>query len=153
MEIIVKHKGQVTKGGKLKFDNTPLFEDVVNRMRDKRFELVLREEQHEISTDSYGYLFGGILKTAYTTEQYSWYDRSEDIHYKYFAPKYLMYDKAVVLGNGQTKIKSQMRDIKDLNQKEMSAYIERIIIDLAEDGIVILDAENYKIAKRYKTIK
>lgn len=153
MEIVVKHRGEVTKAGKLKFENQKLFEEVIARMNGKRFELVLKEAQEDISVDTYGYFFGGILKTAYSTEQYSWYDKSEDIHYKYFAPKYLMYDKAVRLANGQIKIKRLMRDIKDLSQKEMSSYIERVIIDLAEDQIICLDPSEYQIAKRYKTIK
>lgn len=151
MDIVVRHTGEIDLTGKLKFDNVELFNDVKNRLRGKKIELTLKEKSEEKTVDQLGYYYGGVLKTAHATNQYDWLDKSEDLHEKVFAPKFLMYEKAVRTVNNKITMRKMIRSLSDLNQKEMSQFIERVIADLESDGIRVLLPSEYEIAKRYKT--
>jgi hypothetical protein len=113
--------------------------------------LTLKQKSEDISSESFGYYFGIVLKVAHSTNQYDWLDKSEDLHEKVFAPKFLMYEKAVRTVNNKITMRKMIRSLSDLNQKEMSQFIERVIADLESDGISIPLPSEVEIPKRYKT--
>ena len=115
---------------------------------------VARVKSKRVSNDTYAYFFGGVLKTAMQFEKFGGWEE-DDIRYEY-EMMFLAEEKMMIIRNSEgvevgRKVVKKHRSISDCNQKEVNEFIEKVIADLAMNGIVVLTPEQYYLEK-HKTI-
>lgn len=141
MRIEMKHSGEVRNGVKY-YDNPDLYRQQLQELEGKRFIEVIKEKHKTPSRGQYGYYRGGILATCHSSEMFAHFDTKDDIHTNYFAPKFLSYVVQVRIKNERYEIK-KVRSLTELSEKEMAMFLERVIADCAELGIIVLTGEEY----------
>lgn len=141
MRIEIKHSGHVKNGVKY-YDNPELYRQQLQELEGKRFVEIIKEKHQSPSRSQYNYYRGGILSTCHSSEIFSHFDTKDDIHTDYFAPKFLSYVVQVKIKNERYEVK-RVRSLTELNDKEMSVFIERVLADAAELGIQVLSGEEY----------
>jgi len=144
---IIKHFGKIMNG-KLYFSNEALWEQQRLALESKEFELIIKEKHKKATNDQYGYYRGGILGTCYTSEMFSHFDKPDDIHENYFAPKFLSYTTMVTIlnpktGNTERFERVKVRSMAELDRKETGEFIDKCIADCEVNGIHILTPEEY----------
>jgi hypothetical protein len=149
-KINIKHLGKVMNR-KLYFINSRLWEQQLSMLEGKEFELIIKERHKKTTVDQHGYYRGGILGTCHQTEMFSHFDKPDDIHENYFAPKFLSYKVMVELPKEKYTI-TKVRSMSQLDKKETAEFIDRVLADCAENGVEILSPEEYYI-EQFKTIR
>lgn len=146
---ILKHPGKVIRG-KLNFYNVQLWNQQLDALEGKEYDLVIKEKHKKPTLDQFGYYRGGILTTCHSSDIFMHFDKPDDIHENYFAPKFLSYTVMVQLPNEKYELK-KVRSMADLTREETAIFIDRVLADCAELGIHVLSPEEY-YTENYKTI-
>jgi len=141
MKITIKHFGHV-KNGKKFYENLDLYREQIQALEGKNFVEEIKERKVSASMSQYGYYRGAILSTCHKSEMFSYFENKDSIHENYFAPKFLSYKVLVKLPE-KTYEQLKVRSLADLSVDEMKEFIERVLADCAENGILIPDPESY----------
>lgn len=142
MAVQIKHFGKIVNGKRV-YSNLSLHHQQLLQLEGKEFEEVIKERTKKVTLDQFGFYYGGILPTCHQSEMFSHYDKSEDIHEDYFADKFLSYKKLITLPDGTIHTKTKYHSLTSLNRKEMSEFIEKVLIDCEMNGILVLSPEQY----------
>ena len=140
-KIDIKHQGKVV-GGKISHYNLELYQQQLYELEGKEIVILIKERHKKITTSQQGFYRGGILPSCYNSEMFSHFDTKDDVHSNYFAPKFLSYIVPVKIKNEQYEIK-KVKSLTELSDKEMSVFIERVLAECAELGIIVLSPEEY----------
>lgn len=141
MKISINHYGIVKDGRKI-YHNQSLYDDQLRQLEGKPFVEVIKEVHKKPSHSQYGYYRGGILIACHQSEEFSHYDKKDDIHDEYFAPKYLSYTKLIDIDGNKYEI-TMIRSLADLSQDEMSLFMTKVLADCDQKGIVVLSPADY----------
>lgn len=147
--IDIKHQGKVV-GGKIVHCNPDLYQQQLYELESKEIYILVKERHRKVTSSQQGFYRGGILPSCHNSEIFSYFDTKDDIHTNYFAPKFLSYIVPVKIKNEQYEVK-KVRSLTELNDKEMSVFIERVLAECTELGILILSPEEYS-NKNYNNI-
>lgn len=142
MKLSIRHFGKV-KGGRTVFSNQQLYFQQLSQLEGKEFELVIKERLKRPTISQYNYYRGAILSSCFESEMFSYFDTADQIHSDYFAPKFLSHTVLVKLPTKQYEI-LKVRSMADLTRKEISEFIERVIVECALIDIQILSPEEYQ---------
>lgn len=145
MQILVKHRIDIDNTGKISFKDLDLFNRQKDSLRGKKVILYMVEDEAKASPDQLKYYFGVLLRIAFKSDMYNHYDKSDDLHYKHFVWKYLSYTEIIEIEGKKKLIKKTRSLSEDLTVSEMSDFIERVIVDLAEDNIDVLSPQEYAL--------
>jgi len=142
MNLTIKHYGRV-KNGRLEYFNYQLYRDQITQLEGKEFYVEFKEKHIKPSNNQHAYYRGCILVCCHKSEMFSHFDKKDDIHDDYFAPKFLSYVKVVKVGDlVQEQVK--VRSLGDgFSQEEMKEFIDRVIADCEMNGIKIPGPEEY----------
>lgn len=146
LKPIVKHFGWISNG-RVFYHNKDLYFQQLTQLEGKQIEVVFKERIKKPSVDQYGYYRGAILGACFESEEFSHFDKPDDIHKEYFAPKFLSYTKMVTVGDKKHEV-VLTRSMADLNRKETSEFIERALADCGLHGIIVLSPDEY-LLKNY----
>lgn len=145
MQILVKHRTEVDfNTGKITFKDLELFNKQKDSLRGKKVIIYMVEDEPVTSPDQIRYYFGVLLRIAHKSNEYNHYDKSDDLHYKHFGFKYLGYTDVEEV-EGKKRLVKKIKSIAELPMSEMSEFIERVIVDLADDGIDVLSPQEYAL--------
>ncbi len=148
MAIQIRHYG-IMKGRKIHLHNVPLYNKNADGLEGKRIELTIKEVHETPSSDQHAYYRGAVIETGLQAECFGeWTGDELDA---FLTDKYLGYDIIKDLGRLGRVIIRKIPSKADLSKKEMSEFVERCIMFLATEGIVVHSADSYKLNK-YKTI-
>jgi len=143
MKPQVRHFGKIVNG-KRNYYNLELHHQQLLQLEGKEFEEVIKERAKKITLDQYAFYRGAILPTCHQSEMFSHYDNNDEIHEEYFAHKFLRYKKLVNNSDGTKIERTKVRSLSELNRKEMSEFIEKVLYHVQELGILVLSPEEYK---------
>ncbi len=152
MAIQIRHYG-IVRGKKILLHNLPLFNKNIESLEGKQIEFTIKEKHETPTTDQYAYYRGGIIETALTAECFGgWTGDEVD---KYFSDKHLGYNVEQIIRkkSGVEHRLTRVIPSKDSSfpRKKMAEFIDKCIMELAEESIIVLTPEQYKVDK-YKTI-
>lgn len=147
---IIRHFGNISEDGTISFNDDELWENQRMSLRGKRFELVIKERVQKPSPNQFSYLFGGILPTVMSCNEFSHYTDAKELFDDYFAPKFLSYQVLVRKGK-KSWLQTKTKGLSDLNKKEMSELVDKMLIWCAQEEIEVLDSEAY-VTKKYREI-
>lgn len=139
--IEVKHQGKVV-GGKIVHYNPELYQQQLYELEGKEIVIIVKERHKKVTPSQNGYYRGGILPACHNSEIFCWFDTKDDIHTNYFAPKFLSYVIEVKIKNERYEIK-RVRSLSELNEQEMTNFIERVLSECMELGILILAPDEF----------
>lgn len=148
MKLLVKHYGRI-EGGKKIYYNIPLYKQQMAALENKEFVEIIEEKPFKASLDQHSYYRGGILGTCIQTEYFAHFAKEDDIH-DFFADMFLKYSIQVNTSKG-SKIIYKIRSTADLTKKEYSEFIDKVKFWCADNGITILEPEQYH-SRFFKTI-
>lgn len=151
MKPIVRHFGNISENGTISFNDPELWENQRISLRGKRFELVIKERVQKPSPNQFSYLFGGILPTIMSCNEFSHYTDAKELFDDYFAPKFLSYQVLVRKGK-KTWLQTKTKGLSDLSKKEMAELVDKMLIYCGQEGIEVLEAEAY-VNKHYREIE
>lgn len=144
-QILVKHRVDIDfNTGKVNFKDLELFNKQKDSLRGKKAIIYILEDEPNSSPDQIKYYFGVLLRIAHKSNDYNHFDKSDDLHYKHFGNKYLGYSE-VEEKEGKKRLVRKIKSIAELPMSEMSEFIERVIVDLAMDGIDVLSPQEYAL--------
>ena len=147
MAIQIRHYG-IMKGRKIHLHNVPLFEKNADALEGKRIELSIKEVHEKPSTDQHAYYRGAVIETALTAECFGeWTGDEVD---EFLSDKYLGFNIVKHMGKYGGASFRVVPSKADLTRKEMAEYVDRCIGFLAENGVVVHTADEYKLHK-FKT--
>lgn len=142
MKPQVRHFGKIVNG-KRSYYNLELHHQQLLALEGKEFEEVIKERVKKITISQHNYYRGAILPTCHQSEMFCHYDNKDEIHDEYFSEKFLKYVKMANNPDGTKTEKIKYRSLSDLNRKEMSDFIEKVIADCDLNGIIVLSPESY----------
>lgn len=150
-EVTIKHFGKIVKGVK-HYYNPKLHAQTLSELEGKEFEEITREKIKRISLDAHGYYRGGVLGTAMECEMFGGWER-DDIH-DFFAKMFLAYTKTNILrlpdGTERTILIKKVQSTANIGKTKMKVFTDKVIVWLAQHGVVVLSPEEYELGK-YKT--
>jgi len=138
---VLKHYGIVERGIK-KYYLPDLYKKQIDALEGRRFVEVIQEVKNKPSPSQYGFYRGGILPACYESEMFSHLDNKDLIHECYFAKKFLTHKQLVVLKNERYEV-DITRSLADIDDKEMSDFIEKVLAECADLGIYIMSPNEY----------
>ncbi len=150
MKVVIRHFGKVLNNGKIIFADEELWENQRRSLAGKDFELVVTEKLKRPSPNQFSYLFGGILGSMLTCEQFSHYDNPKELCEDLLEPMFLSYQVLVRVGK-KSWLQTKTRRLSDLSKKELSEFIEKVLVYCGREGIEILESEAY-VNKYYREI-
>ncbi len=107
-------------------------------------EEIVKKRTRRVTNDQNAYYYGVILPICFQHEAFSHYNKSDDIHEDYFADKFLSYTKVVTLPDGKVVNKTKVTSTSSLSSEEMSKFIEKVLMDAAQEfGLIIKTPEEY----------
>jgi len=152
MAIQIRHYG-IMKGRKIHLHNVPLFNKNADGLDGKRIELTIKEVHETPSSDQHAYYRGAVIETGLTAECFGGWS-GDELH-KFFVDLFLGIIKHVEVkhkdGSLHITDRRDVPSLSDLSKKEMAEYVEKCIMFLAQEGIVVHTPDQYKLNK-YKTI-
>lgn len=153
MKVVIRHFGKVKEDGDPIFYDLELWNNQRRSLAGKEFEIVMVEKVKRPSPNQFSYLFGGILGSMLTCEQFSHYDSPKELCEDLLEPMFLSYQVLVRVGK-KSWLQTKTRRLSDLSKKELSEFIEKVLVYCGREGIEILESEAY-VNKYYKetTIK
>lgn len=150
MKPTIRHFGNISENGTISFNDETLWQNQRMSLRGKRFELVIKERVQKPSPNQFSYLFGGILPTIMSCNEFSHYTDPKELFDDYFAPKFLSYQVLVRKGK-KTWLQTKTKGLSDLNKKEMAELVDKMLTYCGQEGIEVLEAEAY-VTKNYREI-
>lgn len=150
MNVEIKHFGRILPNGNISFYNNELWNDQRQSLAGKEFELSIKERHKRPSVSQFSYYWGAILKTCLQNESFSHYLTVEELHRDVMQPLFLGYQVRVVVGKKKYD-KHMVKSLSDLNKKETSEFIENVLNFIAQEGVIVLDPEQYK-ERYYKEV-
>lgn len=147
MAIVLRHYG-IMKGRKIYIHNVPLYYKNADALEGKRIELSIKEVHEKPSTDQHAYYRGAVIETALTAECFR--ECTGDEVHKFLSDRYLGFTIIKSIGKYGMSEFRVVPSTADLTRKEMAEYVDRCIGFLAENGVVVHTADEYKLHK-YKT--
>jgi hypothetical protein len=148
--VLIRHFGRITHSGKLFFYELELWNQQLQTLAGKEFEIIIKEKHKRPTVNQFSYYWGGILKTCLTCEQFSHYTTVEELHKEVFQPMFLAYQVRVVVGKKKFD-KVMVKSLSELNKQETADFIDNVLNFLAMEGITILPKDNY-VEKYYREI-
>lgn len=148
MKITIRHFGKILDNGNISFYDNEMWQNQRLSLAGKEFELVIKEKIRRPSPNQFSYYFGGILGTCITCEQFSHYSTVEEIHNEVFKPMFLSYQVMVKVGEKKWQ-KTVTRSLSELNKKETNEFIQNVLNFCSQEGIEILEAQQY-VNKHYR---
>lgn len=154
-EPTIRFYGTVVNGKRTYF-RPQLHQKALEKLEGKQFEEVIKQRFEDESPNQHAYYRGGIIKaTCMETELFGGWSEV-DIH-DYFAKKFLTNIRPKVLkfpdGTETTIEVAHTESTGDLGKKRMSEFIDRVLIDLAENNIFPLTPEDYYYGKYSEQVK
>lgn len=147
---LIKHYGRVVNGRK-DYYNKALYYQQIALLEGKEFEEVIKIRHKKVTNDQYAYYFGAVLTTCFETELFCAFDKAADVH-AYFEDKFLSYKTMLIVGDVKKEI-IKYHSLSQLGKKEMSEFIERVLMHLRNDlNIIILSPEEFYL-ENYRTTK
>lgn len=151
MNPIVRHFGKTLENGDMIFHNEELWDNQRKSLVGKEWELVIKPRVRKPSPNQFSYLFGGILPTIMSCNEFSHYTDAKELFDDYFAPKFLSYQVLVRKGK-KTWLQTKTKGLSDLSKKEMAELVDKMLIYCGQEGIEVLEAEAY-VNKHYREIE
>jgi len=151
MKVIIRHFGKILENGDIIFNDNDLWESQRLSLRGKSFELVIKERIQRPSPNQFSYLFGAIMPTIMSCEEFSHYTDAKELFDDYFAQKFLSYQVLVRKGK-KTWLQTKTKGLSDLSKKEMAELVDKMLIYCGQEGIEVLEAEAY-VQKHYREIE
>lgn len=146
--VDIKHFGKVVKG-RLVYNAPDLLNNHLAGFKDgQEVQVIIQKRRRDTTLNQHRYYRGVILHACYQSEMFSHYDKADDIHDDYFQPKFLSYKKMVIYPDGSKQEITHYHSMADMSDEETSAFIEKVVIDCATNGIPIRSPEEY-----YESIK
>jgi len=142
MALLIKHFG-VIKNGRKVYHNPELYSAQLLQLEGQEFEEVIKKRTRKTTLSQHSYYRGAILASCYQSEMFGHFDKPDDIHDFYFAPKFLTVTKMVKDNNGVNREFKKVIHMSDMTIEETSAFIEKVIADCAQNEIYILSPEEY----------
>lgn len=147
---LIKHYGRVVNGRK-DYYNKALYYQQIALLEGKEFEEVIKIRHKKVTNDQYAYYFGAVLTTCFETELFCAFDKAADVH-AYFEDKFLSYKTMIIVGDVKKEI-TKYHSLSQLGKKEMSEFIERVLMHLRNDlNIIVLSPEEFYL-ENYRTTK
>lgn len=140
MSVEIKHIGQIDENGKKIYYNPELYRNQIDLLRGQEFIEIIKKKHQKVTQSQHGYYRGVILPICHKTNRFLHFDKKDDIHDDYFAPK-LLSEIRVVEVDGKVNEFLKIKSVADLNKEEMTEFIERVLADLSENGITIPSPE------------
>lgn len=140
-QIQIKHFGKIVKGRKV-YNNPELYASQLLQLEGMEFEEIIKKRTRKTTLNQHAYYRGAILPSCYQSEHFSYFDKPDDIHDFYFAKKFLTITKMINV-NGVNKEVKKVISMSEMSDKETSEFIEKVIANCAELGIIILSPEEY----------
>jgi len=141
MDVNVKHYGRV-RSGEIVWGIPELLRQQLIELEGKEIVVIIKKKHEKVTLSQHGYYRGAILIACHKSNMFQSYDKKDDIHDEYFAPKFLSYVKAKEI-NGKMEEFTCMRHLSDLNKDEMSEFLERVLADCAVNGVSVDLPEMY----------
>ena len=142
MEAIYLHLGEVTQEAKLRFDNPEMWERNRKELIGKRFELRLKEEEYKKSKEQLGYLFRGIIRgECCNSNDFTGWTEKEILHH--LECELSTYLQSVRKLDGTEVKKEYILTVKSMGKKQLTIFIEKVIIYLSELGINVKEPKVY----------
>lgn len=129
--------------------NADLWYHQLQQLEGKEYELTIKEKYKKGTEDQFGYYFAGVLNTCYNTNEFSHFDKAQDIHDLFFAPKFLSFNKMVETKYEKFEVQITPR-LSSMSKKEFSDFLEKVISWCGDNNILILTPQEYSLGK-YKT--
>jgi hypothetical protein len=107
------------------------------------FEEIIKKRSNKTTMSQHAYYRGVILEACYQSEMGSQFDKADDIHEDYFAPKFLSYKKLVTDPRGVKSEITKYISMAEMSIEETSEFIEKVIADCAMNGIYFRSPEEY----------
>lgn len=145
----IRHYG-IVRNGKKVYYNTDLYLRQIQSLEGKEFEETIKEKHKKPSKSTHGYYRGGIIASLLTTEEFAGWE-AEEVN-DFFLN---MFSKRIIEKYAPSGHKTEIVHIDttgDMNQKEMATFIDKILVYLTNQGIQILNPEEYNLTK-YRIIK
>lgn len=139
--ILIKHYGYIKNGRKFYLDKD-LYHQQLTSLEGKNFVEIIQERKKKTSLSQYAFYRGAILGAFFESEEFRHFDKADDIHEFYLAPKFLSYKKMIIVGDESIEV-TLIRSMADLSRGETSELIERVIALAAEKEIEILSPDQY----------
>ncbi len=141
----IRHFGHI-KNGKKFYDNPERYRQQIASLEGRRFVEVIEKYTERRTLSQNNYYRGIILEECLKSDLFCYYDNKEDLHEEIFAKKFLKYVIERQVGDKKFNV-TKYRSTAELNKEEFSEFINKVIIWLAQQGIVILDPQEYSLKK------
>lgn len=142
MSVEIKHYGKIDENGKKIYYIPELYRSQIDSLRGYEFVEIVKKKHQKVTQSQHGYYRGCILPICHKTNRFLHFDKKDDIHDDYFAPKFLGYVKVVEI-DGKVQEQKKVKSLENLSKEEMTEFIERVISDSAYNGIVIPQPEEF----------
>ncbi len=147
---VLKHYGKVVNG--VERDYTPeLYKANLAEIESAGGEYVktIQLKGKKVTLDQYAYFFGAVVKTALEFNIYGGWSKGgfQQYYEQEFLWEPMMFIKKLDDGSEVKKQGFNKVGIEDLNRKEMGEFIDKVIMQLATEGIVVLSPEQYQLQK------
>jgi hypothetical protein len=148
MAIQIRHYG-IVRAGRVLLHNLLLYKKNLVSLEGKQIEFTIKELHETPTRDQYAYYRGGVIETALTAECFGgWTGDEVD---KYFSDKFLGYNVEQIIRR-KTGLEHRLTRVipsKDSSfpKKEMAIFIDKCIMELAQEGVEVLSPELYKLIK------
>ena len=151
---IIRHYG-VVRNGKVRLHNLKLYNINKEALEGKQIEFTIKEVHESPTLDQYAYYRGAVIETALTAECFGGW--SGDEVDKELSDMFLGIDRMVEYtrkdGDKVNKITRYVPS-KDgsFPKKSMAEFIDKCIMFLAQENVIVHTPEEYKLNK-YQTLK
>jgi hypothetical protein len=142
MSLQIKHFGKVIKGRKV-YNNPELYTAQLHQLEGQEFEEIIKKRTRKTTLNQNSYYRGAILAACYQSEMFGHFDKPDDIHDYYFAPKFLSIKKMFKDHKGNNVEVTKVISMSEMTVEETSAFIEKVIADAASMDIGILSPDEY----------
>lgn len=147
---VIKHFGKILPNGNISFLNEGLWNEQRQSLAGKDFELTIKERVRKPTPSQFSYYWGGILPTCLKCEAFSHFYTVEEIHSSVFSQMFLQ-DQTRVNFKGVSYTATHTKSLSGLSKKELSEFIDKVLMWCGENGVEVLPAENY-VNKFYREI-
>lgn len=148
--IVLKHFAKIANNGNISFYHADLWNEQRLSLIGKEVEITIKERHRKPSISQFSYYWGGILRTCLQHESFSHYTSVEELHKEVMQPMFLGYQVRVVVG-GKKYDKHMVKSLTELSKKETAEFIDNVLNFVAQEGVIILQPEQYT-EKYYREI-
>ncbi len=154
MPPIIRHYG-IIRNGKVRLHNLPLYNINKDALEGKQIEFTIKEIHERPTLDQYAYYRGAVIETALTAECFGGWTADEID--KELSDLFLGINRMVEYTRKEGTITKKItRHVpsKDSSfpKKAMAEFIDKCIMFLAQEGIIVHSPQQYLLNK-FQTIK